>query len=416
MPDMPCSEGHVVIDSRPVIPTAAHGIQVRQILRLITQVAYENLHAPLVMIQGPAQVPTRGHSMRHSSLGIDLWPRSYSLAIRFAIAAGDLSAEHRRNALAPLIEHCESEGFSLALLDPRPSHRAGNWFWLLESGQGESANVASKAEPLQSAYPITFIGPARIGATAAIVRCLNEFDDLSIIAASAASLANLAFVSVWIGLTHHQREALSSDLDRWHGLRDLGQAEAFTAVTSVLSSLGFRREISNEAEHNFKERAHDYAACHGPLLKTNYNSSQASHCVWFSIEGEQSKHALRNALSTLYSAASEILAPASAGLGDALPDGRDVRLGNIDYLVARVNNAGGLRTRGKFSIPDVVIEELMPNMANETRGTMLSRRLEEEWNAQLASRASFDISAAWRENWLCHWGRSSQRRSHQLRT
>jgi hypothetical protein len=117
----------------------------------------------------------------------------------------------------------------------------------------------------------------------------------------------------------------------------------------------------------------------------------------------------------LYSAASEILAPVTPKLGETLPDGRPVRLGNIDYLVARTNNAGGLRARGKFAIPDVILEELMPNMPNERRGTLLSRTLEEEWNAQLASHGTFDISVAWRENWLGHWGRSSQRHGQPLR-
>jgi hypothetical protein len=384
-------------------------------MNLIAQVAYENLHAPIVMLQAPAQVPTRGHSESRSSLGEDLWPRSYSIAIRFAIAVGELPAEKRRQAVSPLIEYCESQRFGLALLDPRPSHRAGNWFWLVESSQEKSVVPTPPDQALHVAYPITFVGPARIGATAAIMRCLDEFDDLSVISVSATALADLAFVSVWIGLTRAQWRPLGADRVRWGALRDLEQAEAFPALTSVLSSLGFRRQISKDSERRFVERAHDYAACHGPITHTNYNSSQASHCVWFSVDGPQTKHALRHALSTLYSAASEILAPVTAKLGDTLRDGRPVRLGNIDYLIARINNAGGLRARGKFAIPDVILEELMPSMSNELRGTLFSRRLEEEWNAQLASRAIFDISIAWRENWLGHWGRSSQRHSQLLR-
>jgi hypothetical protein len=365
--------------------------------------AYKRLQAPILSIHAPVQVPVREHSDARTSLGDDEWARSASSAVRFTIAAGNLTAAERNLAMSDLITYCEENGFGLRLLDPRPSHRVGNWFTILTV---DRSRASTRAPPQFSVYPITFVGPPRVGSTAAITQCLNEFDDLSIASCSVSSLSDLAFITFGIGLSAEKHSKLVSDLNLWHKLRDLPQARAYDALAAVLRHLGYDSPISRRAETVMLDRAGDYAACHGPLIKLNFNASQASRAIWFSAEGRQTSGNLASLLSSLYQAVGDVLEPAERDLTAALPDGRPVRIPNLDYLIARATRSGNYRVKGKLSVADVVTEALLPSMSNDKRGTLICRHLEEEWAARLPGPWQFSISVAWRENWLGHWSGS----------
>ena len=140
------------------------------------------------------------------------WSSPSSLAVRFSIAAGELRSEQRLAALDPLLSYCKEVGLGLLLADVRPNRRPGAWFPILECnpviaapGLSEPPDVELDT-PLQAGYTVTLLGPARLGSTAAIFECLDEFSELPILCSSITSLADMALISFAIGLAEYQND------------------------------------------------------------------------------------------------------------------------------------------------------------------------------------------------------------------
>lgn len=403
-------EGLVVIDSRPSIPTDRHCIRTREVVRIVSDVAYRKLRAAILSIQAPVQVPLRTYSESHTSHTEDRWTRSYGTAVRFTIAAGSLTAAERNSALAELLSYCDDNGFGLALLDPRPSHRSGNWFWLSESTNEQDASGAhpGTGQQIYSAYTLTAVGPARVGSTAAIMACLSEIADLCLLSCSITALSDLAFISLSVGLTYQQHLETTRNRDRWLALRSVPNVTVDSSLTEILKNIGFRRTMSVQSLALLRKLAGDYAICHGPLVRLNFNSSHTSRPIWFSVEARNAETGLKTSVASLYKAMAVLLDPAVKDLGERLGDGRRVAVPNVDYLIARATSVGGLRVRGKISIPDVVLDALMPHTSYEQRATYLAQTLEDDWAEGLAaSGQNYNVSVAWRENWLGHWSARS---------
>jgi hypothetical protein len=397
-------EGMVILDQSTHRPTIRQGKMLKQILYLVADMAYRKLQCPIIAIQSPAHVPSRAYSEMHTTGGEDEWSHSTALAVRFSLACGELGAQDRAAALQDLLEYCEDHGLGLSLLDPRPSHRSGNWFSLAQHRTPVRSRLPD--QDIAAAYPLTFVGPARVGSTAAIASILSQIEDLPLLSCSIASLSDLAFISLQLGLDKQRYQGIVGDQDARVRLRDLPQRQAAAAVEEVLKTLGFARSAPHSMQAAMLARTGDYAACHGPLLKLGATSTSThTRPIWFSVEGASGPNVLRRAVQTLYSSLRTVLARAEEIRGARLPNGIPVTVPNLEYLIARETHAGTLRARGKLAIPDPVLETLLPSQPNDLRAGSVCRAIEDVWENALAStrHAPLSVSVAWRENWLGHW-------------
>jgi hypothetical protein len=395
-------EGMVIVDSAARRPTVEHGKIIKQVIRLIAHIAYKRLDSPLISVQSPAHVPTRARSESHSTGGEDEWSYSSDLAVRFSIASGELTSAERTGAMQELMDYCESHGLGLSLLDPRPAHRSGNWFTIIAPKPQRTDHHDSL---LHAVYPMTFVGPARVGSTAAIIRQFDEIDEVPIVSCSITSLSDLAFISLQIGLDRPRYSGIVGDANARSALRDLDQSKATQAISAVLDRLSYRGLVTGPAKTAMQDRAGDYAVCHGPLLRMNPGISSHTRPIWFSLEGRASRNGLATSIPAMYEALKIVLGPARDRLGEKLPDGQSVVIPNLEYLIARETVSGALRARGKLGMTDTVVEALLPGYANNDRAGMISNALEDEWSARLSSSqlSWAGLSVAWRESWLGHW-------------
>lgn len=403
-------EGIVAIDGgRSGPPTLEQGSLVRRILHRIAEVAFRDLGAPILSIHSPCQVPTRSHSEDHSTLGEDDWSHSSCLAVRFAIATGPISAEDRARGVGRLVVLCKNLGVGLAISDSRPERRAGSWFDIWKPPAAARVEAGGHgSDPLFGGYPMTFVGPTRVGTTSTLLELLNEVDDLPVLSSTVIALDDLAFVSVTIGVTRERYDRLISNENDRTRLRDSPQGGATAVLPSVLDMLGFRHQFSTSNLGELQHMLGDYSCSHGPLIRVN-TTYCASRPIWIALDVNESGSALGNAMRSLNESYAVVVEPVVQSHGPRLANGLVVAVPNVEYLVTRRVGDGRLRLKGKLGIPEAIIQELMPGRPMVQRASVFAKALEGSWSRAIAKDGvdARQLSVAWRESWLGHWVRGS---------
>jgi hypothetical protein len=80
------------------------------------------------------------------------------------------------------------------------------------------------------------------------------------------------------------------------------------------------------------------------------------------------------------------------------------RIVNLEYLILRNVGNSAFRGRGKFSVPENDILDLFGGSRIEDSAVRLCMSLEDAWKASLRKRGVDELTAAWHEWWLGHWG------------
>jgi hypothetical protein len=403
-------EGIVSVDPAPRSIKFYQSVAVRDLIEEISRIAVNVAHAPLLFLQSPAQLPAQsfiGEDVR--SAKVTAARRSSSLAVRFGIALHEPSAKLRFELSDILRRYCGERGFGLWLADTRVGYRSGNWFQICPPADEPSrrdrrelaASVDSRA--VEVCLPITFIGPARIGSTYAIVSFLSQFSDVGIISCSNTALDDLAFIHLQLSFAGVRRSALR-DLNSRLADRSVWPADPGSALVYVHDSLaGSNGESAGHVlAGELSEHAGDYQTLVGPMLGCAVPEQKRRMTVWVSWQMEGAVEDLATPLRELFTAFSDVgFGPRPCDAGSFKTD-----IPNLEYLICRDIGNSVLRGRGKLSVPEADMLTLVGGNDVESAAARLCVGIERAWKRSLArqgSNGASELTVAWREWWLGHW-------------
>lgn len=352
----------------------------------------DGIGVPVLFLQSPV-APFRDPPRRFREDGSGEAPRlPNGMALRM-IVGFDVSNRHKRIELVCDIATFAAEhGFGLQVTDRRFGRVRGEWWSVLPPDHDRY--VERKAELFgwapggvpAAARLVTFVGPARIGSSAAIAADLLA-RNVGILAVSEASMQEIAFVNLAVPVAPARIDRTPAD----------GSCRSITdGIGQLASSCGLtRRQGVRERSTIGDSAAADYRVlATGPVRPRIEESVKATnHPVWLSwgipLEADP---ALRPDVAEL------VLAQ--------LKEAADrVTAGRIDYYRVRVGAAGRLTGRAKITV------SLVPGIHRGDVPSLLSELCpwaQREVAARLV-RDDVPLSAirlrlAWRERWL---GRSS---------
>ena len=402
-------EGIVSVEPAPRSIKFYQSIAMRNLIREISRIAAKVAHMPLLFLQAPAQLPSQsfiGQDVRSSR--ITAARRSSSLALRFSIAMERPSAALRFELTEILTRYCTERGFGLWLADTRVGYRSGNWFQICAQADDLSrrdrreraASVDSHA--VEVCLPVTFIGPARLGSTLAIVSFLCQFGDVGIVSCSTITLHDLEFIHLQLSVSGTRRSALREINSHFteHSCWKTDPSDALTYIHDTLAAVS-EKSPSHVLAGELSEFAGDYQTLVGPALGCIVPDGRKRIAIWFSWQMEGTGEDLAIPLVELFKSLSDI------GLGLSVgAEGSGTETPNLEYLVCRDVGNWVLRGRGKLSIPEVDMLELFRGMELESAAARLCVSIENAWKASLRRRGAHGVSeltVAWREWWLGHW-------------
>ncbi|HEX3647983.1 MAG TPA: hypothetical protein VHV49_06110, partial [Pseudonocardiaceae bacterium] len=195
-------------EPRPEPVTFAESLIIKDVLGYVSRLASDSFGVPVLSAQWPAQIPVKARGrpdvqdimLRDEAVP----PHASSGAIRFSLAIGNSSAEVRMRLERTLIRFAERHGFGLWLADSRMGYRTGNWFHVC----GHDADLAKERsdandpdnQPVAVCLPVTFVGPARVGSTSALMKLVRSLPFVGVIGSSNTTLDDLAFIHLQLSV------------------------------------------------------------------------------------------------------------------------------------------------------------------------------------------------------------------------
>ena len=404
-------EGVVCIDNEPRMPQFRHGQATREVLAFIAEIAREQ-GGPILTLQTPVQLPPHRHVGADVRERTEEWPRSHTFAVRFALSIQHMRANTRLEVAKRVAGFCGQRGYGFWLRDSRPGYKTGNWFIIREHDRPmarryvRSLAYIGPESQVVCALPITFIGPARVGSTASILKFLSTYPSSSVLSCSVTSLDDLAFIHLQLALyaSPAHLAAINQRIDREMrgGTEDSDEIVPFrTPPTEALPRLiplvvaDKDEQISPDGDviGELAARAGNYQSLAGPAFAIAYKPALARRPIWFTWQADGSDRGLASPLFALESALELVGLPAvrdEGGLG-----------ASIEYLVCREMQKSTLHGKGKLSVPLEAVPAMADDSSAEARASHLASRLEDAWRSELDGGVSA-LSVAWRENWLGH--------------
>lgn len=391
-------EGLIAIDPGAREVCEWHGLAIRDLVREISDAASSLIDAPLLSLQCPAQLPTivktRNHDLRTRK---EVAPPCASLAVRFAIALRDVSAATRFELADRFRELCEKHGFSFWLADTRPGHRQGNWFEVYHA-DGEFSPLYKgdlrSRQRIGTGLPVTFVGPARIGSTHAIVSFLQRYPQVGVVGCAATTLSDVAFVHLQLAIHGVAADRLNRILGKLLG-ESSTPGRPHKLLRELFKRLGLPPDPDGPAPAT-ADPTSDYQTFAGPAFA--YRPYQMPDCmaVWVSWEIARQHQGLAAPLDCLYRALAQV-AP-------AVPPSSGGDLATVEYLICRATEQSVIRGKAKLAVPKTVLRQFSGGV--ELPASKLCSALEEAWKAQVDQSGVDGVSeltVAWRESWLGHW-------------
>jgi hypothetical protein len=398
----------VEVDAHQLL--TVHGDAIRAITTKVAEAA-TSVQCPLLYLQSPAQLPHRDPPPDDPSIdAAEWWGPSSSLAVRFALSIGRCSSADRSDVAGSLAKFCQERGLGLWLRDSRPGHRSGNWVEIVERRPEEVESYLSRfivngqgRQTIQITCPLTFVGPARVGSTRAILRMLGDFHPVPIAAISVASLDDLAFIHLQLALPMNDGDDYKQMCKRLSGWSATSQgclvANGFPSLRNELG-LGQNNLYTPQLPGDVMERAHDFQMFAGPIVTAVDEPAVAGRPLWFSWDVERSTDGMTVPLSALALALGDVGLHALTG-----PTAGTTASGtNIEYLLCRDTGNATLRAKGKLRVPDELWKALSPDRTPQAAAVMLAKSLEAAWllRAGQQQNAFAELTVAWREHWLGH--------------
>jgi hypothetical protein len=374
-------EAIVAVDARSGPLTMRHVTRLRDALHEISAMAFEVARAPLLSVQSPVQLPVPPRAEFEE----DMIPTSSSKAVRFAIALPQPSAELTFALADRITAYCSDHNLGLWVRDTRPGCRTGNWFAVLDTpGQGGSWPDEHE-ETVDHILPVTFVGPARLGSTFAIMEALAELPRAGVASCSITLLDDLAFIHLQLAFPY----SVDSALIRANAVGN----DPASFMQGVLRQAGDPRK-----KFAVREMAGDYQSFAGPVLKYLAPDPHRRLAIWLSWQ--MNRGGLAAPLHTLAAALASVKVGWSRGSSDT-------QAANIEYLVCRDLGNSLLRGKGKLSVPYHVVSAGYTKRSGEPSASQFCVALEDAWKAEVLKANTNahirEITISWREYWLGHW-------------
>jgi hypothetical protein len=398
-------EGLVGID-QPAARTLSfeRSVEVRDLLAFVARLAASENQAPMLSAQWPAQLPIRGKGsgeqrIRTRDQGNP--PFASSLALRFAIALPPATSGRRIELANRLRTYCEEEGYALWIADTRPGYGVGNWYHIcsLDSSRLRADHDGSPDQDVRLTLPVTFVGPARVGSTLAIMEFLRSLPFVGVLACSNTTLDDLAFIHLQLslnGLTTSNVVRANSALKRVEA-RNGSPADV---LIRIFSALGYERQAVPEglSSANVGSRMWDYATLVGSLFPVR-TSERRRAALWFSWQSDRVDAGLSAPLRALYQSFERIGLVELSGRRAFRHEGAPT----LEYLVCRQTSGRKVKGKGKLSIPKDLVDNRFPGDGREPAISRFCAVVEAVWRNQLADKSVDELAVSWRESWLGDW-------------
>ncbi len=411
-------EGLIAIGARDAPLQTQHGRAVLDVMDKVAELAADIAHGPILSLQSPVQLPHRpGRSSDDDDRDEFLqdakprgWPRVSAVAVRFTIALPEPSAALRLRLMDAASTFCDENGFALWVGDARSGFRAGNWFSVcphnpkrLDEYFEHSVGAGGDAPPVRS-LPVTFVGPARVGAVKSIVRYLRHYAPVGVIACSMSIMDDVTFIHLQLtseAIRNGDATAVARKLDE--AVAGAGQplrpqqVEPLKLLPKLLEHLvGTAIDAPpNGLVTDLTRKVGDFHLLSGPARTIPSNLPGIRRALWVAWEVEGREAELSVPFLALYEALQTLMPWVDE---KQKPDGP-----NVEYLICRRVRHALLRGKGKISFPN----RIRPMIAKDDLQaglTEFSERIEEAWRAKLGPRHRVrELTVSWRENWLGHW-------------
>jgi hypothetical protein len=329
---------------------------------------------PLMLVQSPMAAPP---AAEHP------WPLPQSPGVRFGIAMPSGGVEDQLEIYREVHRWAEDMGCALHIGDRRGDGRRGLWHQLTVGDRSRYESRVSalprSTEGLESVIPVTFVGPARVGTTAAIMKYLAAHR-VPVLSVSVTPLENMAFINLLVGLAKGRGNPFSP--------------AAYGSAAEILTLIGTLR-LAGSATSDEEQRKviaaapQDYRACVGRVIDVA-PLDRNKRVLWASWQFPEETGAPHMAISQLRTAAEQ-------ELGDGTV--------SVQYVVCRRGDAQDLRGRCKLSVSAEVDPAAEGERRSYARGE-LCRRIESRWRTLLgrgAPRSIIDVDVTWEESRLGRW-------------
>jgi hypothetical protein len=348
---------------------------------------------PVLFMQSPV-APFRDPSPKFREDGSGEAPRvANGMALRMLVGLDERNPHKRLTLLRTIAETAQSYGLGLQIADRRFGRVRGEWWSVVAP---DSARYAARKAELFGWAPtgvpeavqlVTFVGPARVGSSAAIA---TDFvaRNIGILAMSAATLQEIAFINLMVPIAPARLTGRPTSGACLPIVEGLGQVASDCGLT--------RRQGVRSRSRIAETAATDYQVLStGPVAPRIMSASAvAEYPLWLTwvvpLENEVAKRPTD---------------VAALVLEQVCAAGDRVRGGRIDFYRVRVLPDGRVKGRAKISIAllDGTAKARVPTMLSELCGWAQREVIATLVRDHVPLRA-IRIRLAWRERWL---GRTS---------
>jgi hypothetical protein len=373
----------LTLDPDPWQPTYADSLMVTLAYQGITAAAAADDGAPVLFLQSPV-APFRDPGRHFRVDGSGEAPRvANGMALRMLVGLEHGNKSKRIALMCTLATLAAENGFGLQVADRRFGRVRGEWWSALAPNRERYTERREELfgwapqNPPTAVQLLSFVGPARLGSSAAIASDLLS-RNVGVLAVSEASMQEIAFVNLVVPLAPAR----------------IGRARLSSTTLSVADGLGQTASacgLTRRQDIRAKSRISNSAAADYRVLRTGpmhpEHPTTREYPVWVSwalpIQGRKLPDVAELVVSQLRSATDRVT--------DA----------HIDYYRARVLPAGHVAGRAKISVSlvDGVTAATIPALLSElcpwAQREAVARLLTDELPL-----SAIRLRVAWRERWL----------------
>jgi hypothetical protein len=380
----------MTLDQDPWLPTYADSLMITLAYQGMTAAAAADDGAPVLFLQSPV-APFRDPGRQFRVDGSGEAPRvANGMALRMLVGLEHGNRGQRIALMCALATLATEHGFGLQVADRRFGRVRGEW-WSVLPPDGE--RYAAKRAELFGWAPdglpttvqlLTFVGPARLGSSAAIAADLLS-RNVGILALSEASMQEIGFINMVVPLAPAR----------------IGRARLSSTTLSIADGLGqtasecglTRRQAVRARSRIPGSAAADYRVLRTGPMRPRIKEAVATsdHPVWLSWGVPLGARRLPDV--------AELVVAQLRRAADRVADA------TIDYYRARVLPDGRVTGRAKISVSLVdppkdteipkLLSELCPWAQREAVASLLGDDL---------PLSAIRLRLAWRERWLGNTG------------
>lgn len=376
----------LTLSDDPWRPTYADSLMVTLAYQGLVAAAAADDGAPVLFLQSPV-APFRDPARQFRVDGSGEAPRTANgMALRMLVGLEHSSRGKRIALMCRLAALATENGFGLQVADRRFGRVRGEWWTVLQPNEDRYA--ARKAELFSWAPDgvptavqlLTFVGPARVGSSAAITADLMA-RNVGVLAVSEASMQEVAFINLMVPVAPAR----------------IGRARLSSACLSIADGLGQTASecgLTRRQAVRAKSRIRSSAATDYRLLRTGpvrprikESASAHDHPVWLSWG---LPHTAGHPPDV-----AELVAEQLREAKDRVLDAR------IDYYRARVLPDGRVTGRAKIAVsladdvPFTVVPALLSELCPWAQRESVARLVGED-----VPLSATRLRLAWRERWL----------------